>query len=93
MSRLNLRIGRDVVRWLDEHPDFRDEFWRATLRLVADELTLVRHSFPVHDPGLPHMQRGYFFAASYFGVFEWKHAERLVRVHACRRASEGTPAA
>lgn len=83
---LHARVGRNAIDWLRANPQHIEAFAGALSRLVADELSLLRLSHPLHDPQFPHMQRFFWFTPSHIAVFEWKHAERQLRVHTCRES-------
>ena len=90
---MKVRLGRDVVAWLQAHSDELGAFSAALTRVSADELALVRLSQPIHHPGLPHMQRFFMFGVGYCAVFEWKHAEGKIRVHTIRGRNDPLSAA
>jgi hypothetical protein len=69
------------------------EFQAALERLIQDELTLLRLSFPLHDPELPYMQRFFRFNSQHIAIFEWNHANRSIRIHTCRKEGQHPEAA
>lgn len=79
--RLGIRLSAAVMSWLHQHPDHQDHFSEQLSRIASNELTLLDETFPLHHHGLPYMQRFFRFSDIYMAVFEWKHAERRIRVH------------
>ena len=88
---LRVRLGKEAVAWLEDHPDVVPAFFEALGRVFSDELCLVRESEPLVVPDKRFVQRVFAFGEVYTAVFEWNHAERSVRVHKCRRADSRPP--
>jgi hypothetical protein len=91
--RLHARVGREAVAWLHAHPQEIGAFRVALARATADELMLLQESTPLHHPNFPYMQRFFRFGKKWIAVFEWKHAERSVRVHTILDTEWRPPAA
>jgi hypothetical protein len=89
VMRIKATVTREVVEWLRDHPRERRAFAEQLARVCADELSLLSHSVATVDPRHRFIQRRFVFGGpdgrNYVAVFEWKHADRSIRVHTCRR--------